>query len=194
MHMLQLEMWPPETRCTCNLEIHFLVSNLDGRKKLNIWAYAEFQGASVRCPLVLSNVNIYTWKFDTRHISPYSNNFNSLRACTFGISAQKPTVNFLWNSGLKGIWPWYITYSDYKEIVRRDLEIIGLTALSSLGSGGMIVQALNNKKKHRKLSTEGCRDSAVETTGSGGCKPIRGAHRSLPTETSCENSEVEAKR
>ena len=57
-----------------------------------------------------------------RHISSHSCNFNSLRVCAFDSSAQNPTLNFLWNPGLKGIWPWYITYSDYKEIVSSHLE------------------------------------------------------------------------
>ena len=47
---------------TFNLEIHFPISNLDARKKLSIWAYAQFQGASVCCPQILPNVNICTWK------------------------------------------------------------------------------------------------------------------------------------
>ena len=64
-----------------------------------------------------------------RHISPNSSDFKTRKIFTFGISAQKPIVNYLWNPGLKGIWPWYITYSDYKENARQDLEIIGLTAV-----------------------------------------------------------------
>ena len=43
-------------------QIHFLISNLDARKKLNIWAYAQFQGASVCCPQILLNIKIFTWK------------------------------------------------------------------------------------------------------------------------------------
>ena len=36
--------------CTCYVKIHFLISDLDTRKKLNIWARVEFQGALVYRP------------------------------------------------------------------------------------------------------------------------------------------------
>ena len=61
-HMPQLEMWPPDTRWTPNLKIHFPISNIDARKKLNVWAHAEFQGASVCWPQILLNVNIWQRK------------------------------------------------------------------------------------------------------------------------------------
>ena len=51
-----------DTRCTCNLKIHFLISNLDARKKLNIWAHAEFQAASVCWPQIWLNMDIFIWK------------------------------------------------------------------------------------------------------------------------------------
>ena len=58
------EMWPPDTRArwTPNLEIHFLISNIDARKKLNTWAHVEPQGASVNWPRILLNVNIWQRK------------------------------------------------------------------------------------------------------------------------------------
>ena len=46
-------------RCTCNLQIHFPISNIDARKKPNTWAHAEFQGGSVYSPRILLNVNIF---------------------------------------------------------------------------------------------------------------------------------------
>ena len=55
-------MWPPDTRWTPNLKIHFPISNIGARKKLNIWAHAEFQGASVCWPQILRNTNIWQRK------------------------------------------------------------------------------------------------------------------------------------
>jgi hypothetical protein len=49
-------------RCTCNLQIHFPISNINARKKLNIWAHAWFQGGSVCSPQIWLNVNIFKRK------------------------------------------------------------------------------------------------------------------------------------
>ena len=45
-----------------NLELHFSISNINARKRLNIWAHAEFQGASVGCPQNLLIINIWQRK------------------------------------------------------------------------------------------------------------------------------------
>ena len=56
------EMWPPGK---LNLKIHFTISNLDARKKLNIWACVDIQGASARWPRTLLSVDI--WQQKTRY-------------------------------------------------------------------------------------------------------------------------------
>ena len=44
---LKIEMWPQTHVELLTLKIHFPISNIDARKKLNIWAHVEFQGTSV---------------------------------------------------------------------------------------------------------------------------------------------------
>ena len=61
-HMLFFAMWLPDTLCTKKLEIHFRKLKNYAMKKLNIWAHAEFQGASVCWPPILLNVKIFIWK------------------------------------------------------------------------------------------------------------------------------------
>ena len=56
------EMWPPGK---LKFKIHFTISNLDARKKLNTWTCVEFQGTSVGWPQILLNVNI--WQRKTRY-------------------------------------------------------------------------------------------------------------------------------
>ena len=45
-----------------------------------------------------------------------------IRAVDTCSSAQNRLVQFLWDPGLKGVWPWYIPYSDYKEMLSSHLK------------------------------------------------------------------------
>ena len=72
----------------------------------------------------------------------YPHDSSSREVCMECTRSQKRNDNFLWDPGLKGIWPWYIPYSDCRANDRHDLEINRATALPSLGSGGLIVQRL----------------------------------------------------
>ena len=72
-----------QSRFTCNLKIHFLISNLDARKKLNIWAHVEFQGASVCWPQIWLNVDIFIRKIQYPTIFMYIPVISALEKCVW---------------------------------------------------------------------------------------------------------------
>ena len=92
LHMLQLKCDPGKL----NLNIHFTISNRDARKKLNIWACVEFQGASVCRPQIFTQCQYSTTENSMRcNLSSFSCDPSSRQTCAFDNNAQNSTVRFL---------------------------------------------------------------------------------------------------
>ena len=67
-------------------------------------------------------VNIWQRRIQYPASLQHSCDSSSRGVCAVDSSAQDRIVRFLWDPGLEGIWPWYVTYSDYKEIQSSHLE------------------------------------------------------------------------
>ena len=86
---------PEDTRCICNLKIHFQTSNLDARKKLNIWAHVEFQGASVCWPQIWLNVDIFIRKIQYPTVFVHIPVISALEKCVWNARDLRNAMRIL---------------------------------------------------------------------------------------------------